>query len=98
MNGVELIAAERERQKTVEGWSADHDAAHADGSLARAAACYALSSAKGLTPHAVAGHIHGLWPWSQRWWKPKTPIRDLARAGALIAAEIDRRIDKGDKP
>jgi hypothetical protein len=26
-----------------------------------------------------------------RWWKPSTdPIRNLERAGALIAAEIDR--------
>ena len=30
------------------------------------------------------------WPWSDKWWKPKDKIRDLVRAGALIAAEIDR--------
>lgn len=32
------------------------------------------------------------WPWHPKWWKP-TPddrIRELAKAGALIAAEIDR--------
>lgn len=41
--------------------------------------------------------VHGtehprLWPWDCRWWKP-TPndrIRELVKAGALIAAEIDR--------
>jgi hypothetical protein len=31
------------------------------------------------------------WPWDERWWKPSNdPIRDLVKAGALIAAEIDR--------
>lgn len=30
------------------------------------------------------------WPWAKRWWKPKGKIEDLVRAGALIAAEIDR--------
>jgi hypothetical protein len=31
------------------------------------------------------------WPWDQEWWKPSDdPIRNLAKAGALIAAEIDR--------
>lgn len=32
------------------------------------------------------------WPWDKSWWKP-TPdrrIRELQKAGALIAAEIDR--------
>jgi hypothetical protein len=24
------------------------------------------------------------------WWKPSTPVRNLEKAGALIAAEIDR--------
>lgn len=33
-----------------------------------------------------------LWPrsWHPFWWKPKDRVRDLVRAGALIAAEIDR--------
>lgn len=30
------------------------------------------------------------WPWEPKWWKPKTPQRDLDRAGALCLAEIDR--------
>jgi hypothetical protein len=30
------------------------------------------------------------WPWSQDWWKPTNPRRDLVKAGALIAAEIER--------
>ena len=41
-----------------------------------------------IVPASVAG-----WPdtWLKGWWKPTTPIRDLTKAGALIAAEIDRR-------
>lgn len=31
------------------------------------------------------------WPWERNWWKPSDdPIKDLIKAGALIAAEIDR--------
>lgn len=32
------------------------------------------------------------WPktWHPAWWKPSDRITDLAKAGALIAAEIDR--------
>lgn len=31
------------------------------------------------------------WPWADSWWKPSTdPVRNLVKAGALVAAEIDR--------
>lgn len=37
----DLIADERERQKTEEGWTSDHDDdEHRNGELARAANCY----------------------------------------------------------
>ena len=35
------VLAERRRQISEEGWTPEHDDEHADGSLARAAACYA---------------------------------------------------------
>ena len=46
-------------------------------------------------PHTVPK----MWPksWSCQWWNPKSRIRDLVRAGALIAAEIDRLIRQKDK-
>lgn len=31
-----------------------------------------------------------LWPWGTQSFKPTNSIRDLTKAGALIAAEIDR--------
>lgn len=78
------IAAERERQQAVEGWTPGHDdSEHGPGTLARAAACYALNAA-GVQPPGMN------WPWEDKWWKPKDPRRDLVRAGALIVAEIER--------
>lgn len=84
--GLQAIGAERARQIAVEGWTPEHDIENADGQLARAAACYAL----GRCPP-------GLWPWGEQWWKPTTPERNLEKAGALIAAELDRLSAKGGK-
>lgn len=41
MNGVELIAAERERQVSEEGWTPEHDDGHDNGALVDAALVYA---------------------------------------------------------
>lgn len=49
------IIAERERQKSVEGWTAEHDDEHHAGQLAEAAACYASPTAMDRTK-AVAHH------------------------------------------
>lgn len=89
--GVELIADERQRQVSEEGWTAEHDKEHDSGQLALAAACYALGRCAGSeTDEKSALFKH--WPFSFLWWKP-TPddrIKELVKAGALIAAEIDR--------
>ena len=84
--GVELIAAERERQVEVEGWTSGHDKAHRRGQLSDAAACYALAGKR------KDGDPVRYWPWDMHYWKPtpKDRVRELVKAGALIAAEIDR--------
>ncbi len=41
MPGIELIAAERERQVSQEGWTPEHDDSHEHNELAIAAVCYA---------------------------------------------------------
>jgi len=93
--GVRRIAAERQRQIEEEGWTAEHDDEHTLGEMADAAACYATIAAD------ICNDIcHGLsptlgppqqWPWNAGWWKPSADrIRNLEKAGALIAAEIDR--------
>lgn len=83
--GIELIAEERERQKQIEGWTPEHDDAHEAEEMLQAAICYC--------GHAASYEMNLSdvpWPWAQEWWKPSNPIRDLTKAGALIAAEIDR--------
>ena len=80
--GVNLIEAERNRQIYVEGWTEEHDDKHVNNELALAAACYAV-------PDVFS---QGYWPptWDLSWYKSTTRIRDLVKAGALIAAEIER--------
>jgi len=86
MNGIELIAKERKRQQTDEGITLLHDDQHQAGELVKAAACYAL-----VTQNIPISCGHDtLWPWDRAWFKPKGPLQDLVRAGALIAAELDR--------
>lgn len=88
--GIEIIAKERKRQIEVEGWNSEHDDEHINGELSQAAACYALPE-----QYRVYGKygVPLLFPcWNTVWWKPSpwNRITELAKAGALIAAEIDR--------
>lgn len=91
--GIEMIAAERERQIAQERWTPEHDDKHVLGEMATAAACYAEPMrTRPCAFHSRAGWMPLRWPWSFSWWKP-TPndrMRELVKAGALIAAEIDR--------
>ena len=80
-----LIAAERERQVSKEGWTEAHDDEHTDGCLAHAAGGYALAD-------RYRGEVPRHWPFDEENWKP-TPddrVRELVKAGALIVAEIER--------
>ena len=92
--GVRRIAAERQRQIEEEGWTAEHDSEHPLGEMAIAAACYAAISSFGINVGVGLAEALGppeMWPWAPEWWKPSAdPIRNLEKAGALIAAEIDR--------
>jgi hypothetical protein len=100
MTGVELITAERERQVSVEGWKPEHDDKHEEGDLTGAAMAYASAAQDQVTVIkdgtvksvvALDRSMYIFWPWDQDWWKPSPdPIRNLVKAGALIAAEIDR--------
>lgn len=96
MTGIEIIAAERKRQVEVEGWTPDHDDEHDAGELCGAGSAYALAAACQINPYTTPlDDVPDAFPhtWSAEWWKPSDdPIRNLARAGALIAAEIDRLV------
>jgi len=93
------VLAERERQVSVEGWTPDHDDEHASGSMAIAAACYALTTRRReLEVQTVS--MEKLWQWtgwSSQWFKPKDSRSNLVRAGALILAEIER-LDRAALP
>jgi hypothetical protein len=89
--GVELIAAERQRQVEVEGFDAQHDDEHDGGSLGRAAVCYITYEDKKKYQIRPDDRAPAYWPWEPESWRPSPDkIRNLVKAGALIAAEIDR--------
>ena len=113
LTGVQLIAAERLRQITQEGWSAEHDSSLTGQQLAYAAMCYADPNKREVpVPEGVEekkwpvivrnGVTYAVLPPSF-WpaileWKP-TPddrVRELTKAGALIAAEIDRLLNTSE--
>ena len=103
--GLELIAEERARQMSEENWNSLHDDQHKNRELAAAALSYlkhyvarawTFKNELGM-PGITDGEetyrseeMPDSWPWEEGDWKPKNPMRDIVRAGALIAAEIDR--------
>lgn len=109
MNGAERIAKERARQIDELQWDWCHDdQEHADGDLALVAALYASPARL-----AYPGSFSDPWPWSRSDDKRKRKdgavvpnaelptearIRLLEKAGALIAAEIDRLLRLPVKP
>ena len=90
--GGESIMRERIRQQQPtdqggEGYASRSDVAlYGDKQLAQAALCYIMTYLWGKK----VGYEK--WPWkkNQFTFKPKDNRRNLERAGALIAAEIDR--------
>lgn len=83
--GADLIRDERFRQVAEEGWTPEHDDGHVDGELGLAAVAYVLYGRNAEMPTPVS------WPWEDETWKPSPDrVKNLVRAGALLAAEIDR--------
>lgn len=89
LTGAELIAQERARQIQEECY----DAAHDDGqgyALARAGVAYAIAGTGHVVDVDDDVEAWQWWPWSTDAWKPSYDlVRNLVRAGALIAAAID---------
>lgn len=87
MSGIERIAAERQRQVEKEGFDNQHDDRYGDTELPSAAVSYVMET----MIRSPSSQPPLLWPFDAEWWKPKdSAIRNLEKAGALIAAEIDR--------
>lgn len=89
-SGITLITRERWRQVSHHHFDAERDDKYTDDELVSAALHYAYPDA--WDPHDLLN----FWPmsWDRRYDQRDndTMIERLAKAGALIAAEIDRRI------
>lgn len=91
MTGIEQTVAERIRQVCEEKWTEEHDSQHCHGELTGAAISYAAQALGQVNGRSIFKPYPRCWPWDAQWWKPSdNPIRNLVKAGALIAAEIDR--------
>jgi hypothetical protein len=92
-NGVALIASERDRQVRSEGWTPEHDDEHENGELISAAVWYADNGCE-----FDLGLRLPPWPFEPEAWKASDDrVGQLVKAGALIAAEIDR-LQRRDGP
>jgi hypothetical protein len=93
-SGAERIADERQRQIDAEGYSPKHDDEHDKFELTLAAISYAGKAAGEPVFIERRGKDHvrfcDPWPWSENPSGDDRRIRMLEKAGALIAAEIDR--------
>lgn len=82
MTGVEMIVQERLEQIEKHKMDAAHDDQYTEEELPRAAR------------DIISRWKTREWPWSKEWWERimhrHTRQEELAIAGALIAAEIDR--------
>lgn len=100
------ILVERDRQVREEGYTVAHDSEHDPIDLVHAAQTYlrivehrlrgvelSKDEAASLRDGAFAMR---LWPWGDDSLKPTTSDRDLVKAGALIAAALDR-IDEASR-
>lgn len=95
--GIQLIAIERDRQIHDLGINHEHDDQHIEGELSAAAATYALHAAGFADANSIQGdntvfhNVVEIWPFDESEWSGRTEkIPALIKAGALIAAEIDR--------
>jgi|WetSurMetagenome_2_1015567.scaffolds.fasta_scaffold02367_3 hypothetical protein len=88
--GVELIAEERKRQIEQEGYTKEHDNSLSVRDLALAGATYALPEKERRYTYVSTSPL--TWTFEDMYWKPcpNDRKRELVKAGALIAAAIDR--------
>lgn len=81
--GADLIRKERIRQIEEEGYDASHDFSEPLDSIIAAAISYAMHD----IDHEEA---EAWWQRDLKFWKPRDRKRNLIRAGALIAAALDK--------
>lgn len=89
--GIEAIQAERNSQP-VRGYTTEHDAKYTKNELLLAAEAHLYYGEDPEAPDIA----QQAWPWDPELFHLNTPVSSLAKAGALIAAEIDRRFAAGE--
>lgn len=77
------VADERKRQ-IAKGYDLTHDDSHTNGSIARAAAAYALAGQGRSQDGAL------IWPWEISTFRPEDRRSSLIKSAALCIAEIER--------
>lgn len=106
MISMDLIKEERRRQILEKGYDDKRDDEQVGDELIQAAKCYLDQVSQRSHVMLFADHYNNNlnlyrdvkrpkdWPpeWTPESWNPDSPIRDLVKAAALIAAEIDRRL------
>jgi hypothetical protein len=93
--GLARILAERRRHLGELEYAAERDDIYDQAQLWNAAHGYLSTIGSydmGEAPAVIANDPPEYWPWAAEHWKPRGSIEDLTRAGALIAAELTRRI------
>lgn len=83
--GAQAIVEERQRQVDEEGYTAEHDGHHAVGQFVSTAVVYLGGQATGHRPWPIKRAVVDSDEEAVRYQR-----RDLVKAGALIAAAIDR--------
>ena len=84
-DGATRIAKERQRQIEKEGYDEEHDAQEPINRMVACAISYAMYDIDEKEADAW-------WEWDRQYFKPKDRLRNLERAGALIAAAIDKLV------
>lgn len=93
--GAALIAVERERQVLHLGYDAQRDEAYTGGQLGLAGIYYAAQAMHRYFPDEDCEVKARVYPWAgapQRANAVEVRLDQLVKAGALIAAEIDRML------
>lgn len=86
--GLRRIVAERREQMDLHGYDPTNDDSYTGGELMMAANAYLLAA---LFPNSNPSTASVVWPWDDEAFKPaEDPRKNLMKAGALIAAELDR--------
>lgn len=99
MNGIDLIQMARSIQLS-KGYTPEHDKEHMRNELAKAAFAYLYLSRlqlnRPLSDLDKDDAKFNYWPWPDGWNPSDDVIQNLAKAGALIAAQIDLLLDRAE--